>query len=85
MENKELPQVCKIANIITIHEASNYRPISLTSMICKVLEKNNSKIRLWITKKQIMKIASTWVQERVIMSDTINRGYGKMVRRTRRL
>jgi hypothetical protein len=45
MEEKKLPKIWKIANITPIHkkghkyDVSNYRPISLTSIICKTMEK----------------------------------------------
>lgn len=45
MEESKLPQIWKVANITPIHkkgpktDVSNYRPISLTSIICKTMER----------------------------------------------
>ena len=45
MENSKLPHRWKSANITPIHKkdpkhiVSNYRPISLTSILCKVMKK----------------------------------------------
>ena len=51
----EIPQIWKIANVTPLHkkgsknDVKNYHPISLTSILCKIMEK---KIR--------DKISNTW-------------------------
>ena len=78
MKQGKVPNEWKRAEIIPIHKSSNkeeplnYRPVSLTSIICKVCEKiikkqwtrylekeENNRQTIWISRRKVMCNKST--------------------------
>ena len=70
-----LPHNWKLADITPLHkkgaknDRKNYRPVSLTSVVCKVCEMIVRKqlVQFWITKRGLYS-GSIWLLEREIMS-----------------
>ena len=60
LENGKLPEIWKIGNITAIHKkgpkniCNNYRPVSLTSILCKVLESTiRDEIMAYMTENKM--------------------------------
>ena len=79
MQTGKLPDNRKKANVTPLHKkgpknlVENYRPISLTSIVCKTMENFYQRYHFGpYGKTQIIYYPSAWIQKRQILRYTIN-------------
>ena len=89
LQEGTVPNDWKLANIVLLHKKGsksspeNYRPISLTSVVSKIMESLLGTILWSIWKKTKFYQTPAWFQKRLLMCNTTYRCLRQMIRRIR--